>query len=130
MDTSSPPSATSGSSTTAPPSTSPSATTATTGGGDGRSISGEKAQLTELDGWIEQLFECKQLAENSVKTLCEKVGALGVINQNYTLLKQLRTICRIDLIPGSIQLLHLAHNPKFLVTGAFRGLAKLNAMSF
>ena len=87
MDTSSPPSATSGSSTTAPPSTSPSATTATTGGGDGRSISGEKAQLTELDGWIEQLFECKQLAENSVKTLCEKVGALGVFN--YTLLKQL-----------------------------------------
>ena len=72
MDTSSPPSATSGS-TTAPPSSSPSSTTATTAGGDGRSISGEKAQLTELDGWIEQLFECKQLAENSVKTLCEKV---------------------------------------------------------
>ena len=29
--------------------------------------------MGELDGWIEQLFECKQLAENSVKTLCEKV---------------------------------------------------------
>ena len=33
----------------------------------------EKAQLKELDGWIEQLMECKQLGENQVKTLCEKV---------------------------------------------------------
>ena len=71
MDTSSPPST----ATTAPPSSSPSSATVTSAGGDGRSISGEKAQLTELDGWIEQLFECKQLAENNVKTLCEKVGS-------------------------------------------------------
>ena len=70
MDTSSPPST----ATTAPPSSSPSSATVTSAGGDGRSISGEKAQLTELDGWIEQLFECKQLAENNVKTLCEKAG--------------------------------------------------------
>lgn len=28
--------------------------------------------MKELDGWIEQLMECKQLTENQVKTLCEK----------------------------------------------------------
>jgi hypothetical protein len=34
----------------------------------------EKAVIKELDQWIEQLNECKQLAENQVKTLCEKVS--------------------------------------------------------
>jgi serine/threonine-protein phosphatase 2A catalytic subunit len=33
----------------------------------------EKSALKELDCWIEQLNECKQLGENQVKTLCEKV---------------------------------------------------------
>lgn len=28
----------------------------------------------ELDQWIEQLNECKQLSENQVKFLCEKVS--------------------------------------------------------
>ena len=32
----------------------------------------EKSNLKELDGWIEQLMECKQLQENHVKALCEK----------------------------------------------------------
>lgn len=32
----------------------------------------EKNSLKELDGWIEQLMECKQLSENQVKSLCEK----------------------------------------------------------
>lgn len=27
----------------------------------------------EVDGWIEQLKQCKQLEENSIKILCEKV---------------------------------------------------------
>ena len=34
----------------------------------------EKSYLKELDGWVEQLMECKQLQENHVKTLCEKVS--------------------------------------------------------
>ena len=34
----------------------------------------DKAQMKELDTWIEQLMECKQLGENQVKTLCEKVS--------------------------------------------------------
>lgn len=33
----------------------------------------EKASLKELDQWIEQLNECKQLTESQVKTLCDKV---------------------------------------------------------
>jgi serine/threonine-protein phosphatase 2A catalytic subunit len=38
----------------------------------------EKAVVKELDQWIEQLNECKQLAENQVKTLCEKVRTFNV----------------------------------------------------
>ena len=33
--------------------------------------------MKELDQWIDQLMECKQLAENQVKTLCEKVRPEG-----------------------------------------------------
>ncbi|KAL3198544.1 hypothetical protein MRX96_014360 [Rhipicephalus microplus] len=32
----------------------------------------DKTALKELDAWIEQLNECKQLTENQVKTLCDK----------------------------------------------------------
>lgn len=34
----------------------------------------DKASLKELDQWIEQLNECKQLTESQVKTLCDKVS--------------------------------------------------------
>lgn len=40
----------------------------------------EKAVVKELDQWIEQLNECKQLAENQVKTLCEKVCAFQPVS--------------------------------------------------
>ena len=33
----------------------------------------DRAAAKELDQWIEQLMECKQLGENHVKTLCDKV---------------------------------------------------------
>lgn len=33
----------------------------------------EKSSSKELDQWIEQLNECKQLTEMQVKTLCDKV---------------------------------------------------------
>lgn len=33
----------------------------------------DKASCKELDQWIEQLNDCKQLTENQVKTLCDKV---------------------------------------------------------
>lgn len=34
----------------------------------------DKTSLKELDQWVEQLYECKPLAEVQVKTLCDKVG--------------------------------------------------------
>ena len=36
----------------------------------------DKVFTKELDQWIEQLNECKQLSENQVKILCEKVSNL------------------------------------------------------
>lgn len=36
----------------------------------------DKSFTKELDQWIEQLNECKQLTENQVRTLCEKVSCL------------------------------------------------------
>lgn len=36
----------------------------------------EKVFTKELDQWIEQLNECKQLSENQVKILCEKVSSV------------------------------------------------------
>lgn len=36
----------------------------------------DKSFTKELDQWIEQLNECKQLSENQVRTLCEKVSWL------------------------------------------------------
>ena len=34
----------------------------------------DKETAKEYDQWIEQLNDCKQLSENQVKTLCEKVS--------------------------------------------------------
>ncbi|VDO22278.1 unnamed protein product [Haemonchus placei] len=34
----------------------------------------DRKMINEVDQWIEQLYECKQLSENQVKTLCEKVA--------------------------------------------------------
>lgn len=39
----------------------------------------DKSFTKELDQWIEQLNECKQLTENQVRTLCEKVSSVGFI---------------------------------------------------
>jgi hypothetical protein len=36
----------------------------------------EPATIPTLDGWIESLMTCKQLAEVDVQRLCEKVCAL------------------------------------------------------
>lgn len=37
----------------------------------------DKTTLKDLDQWIEQLNECKQLTEAQVKTLCDKVMEAG-----------------------------------------------------
>jgi hypothetical protein len=38
--------------------------------------SGCGINIKELDQWVEQLNECKQLSESQVKTLCEKVSSI------------------------------------------------------
>ena len=43
----------------------------------------DKTTLKDLDSWIEQLNECKQLTESQVKILCEKVRVLFYISILY-----------------------------------------------
>lgn len=38
----------------------------------------DRKMINEVDQWIEQLYECKQLTENQVKTLCEKVSFVTI----------------------------------------------------
>jgi len=35
----------------------------------------EPATVPTVDGWIERLMNCKQLTEQEVQRLCEKVGS-------------------------------------------------------
>lgn len=34
----------------------------------------DRLMLKDVDQWIEQLYECEQLTEAQVKTLCDKVN--------------------------------------------------------
>ena len=46
----------------------------------------EPATIPTLDGWIESLMTCKQLAESDVQRLCEKVcAALGAVWASHML---------------------------------------------
>ena len=56
-------------------------------------MSDDRSTAKELDQWIEQLYECKQLSEPQVKTLCEKVTS-------HLMGTQLHTFC---LFTSSIQ---------------------------
>merc|ERR1712177_6440 len=56
-------------------------------------MSDEKKGMTELEGWIEQLMECKQLTENQVKTLCEKAKEILTKESNVQEVKCPVTVC-------------------------------------
>jgi hypothetical protein len=45
----------------------------------------EPASIPTLDGWIENLVECKQLAENDVQRLCERVGIPNLLGNHCVL---------------------------------------------
>lgn len=47
----------------------------------------EKLFTKELDQWIEQLNECKQLSENQVKILCEKVSSVWLCSSPVSVLR-------------------------------------------
>ena len=56
-------------------------------------FSGEKGHLKELDSWIEQLMECKQLAENQVKAMCEYAKAIFGKESNVQEVQCPVTVC-------------------------------------
>ena len=41
--------------------------------GEGAFDPTQPSSVNEVDGWIESLMTCKQLSENDVKKLCDKV---------------------------------------------------------
>ncbi|RXN28496.1 serine threonine- phosphatase 2A catalytic subunit alpha isoform [Labeo rohita] len=58
----------------------------------------EKAFSKELDQWIEQLNECKQLSESQVKTLCEKAKEILTKESNV---QEVRYRERITILRGN-----------------------------
>ena len=56
----------------------------------------EPASIPTLDGWIENLVDCKQLAENDVQRLCERVG----IPESREILLPLVQLSTTDLFLG------------------------------
>ncbi|CAG9839757.1 unnamed protein product [Diabrotica balteata] len=56
-------------------------------------IMDDKASCKELDGWIEQLNDCKQLTENQVKTLCDKAKEILSKESNVQEVKCPVTVC-------------------------------------
>ncbi|KAG7244935.1 hypothetical protein INR49_024332 [Caranx melampygus] len=53
----------------------------------------DKSFTKELDGWIEQLNECKQLTENQVKVLCEKAKEILTKESNVQEVRCPVTVC-------------------------------------
>ena len=53
----------------------------------------DKQNFKDLDAWIEQLMECKQLSENQVKILCEKAKEIQSKESNVQGVKCPVTVC-------------------------------------
>jgi len=45
----------------------------------------EPASISTLDGWIESLMTCKQLAEVDVQRLCEKVHTISKVKHGSSM---------------------------------------------
>lgn len=65
----------------------------------------EPASIPTLDGWIESLMSCKQLAENDVQRLCDRVslrlwrrggGISKKVEANLGLLNRLGKYCKTN----------------------------------
>ncbi|CAM0512143.1 unnamed protein product [Fasciola hepatica] len=52
-----------------------------------------RAEAKELDQWIEQLYNCKQLSEAQVKSLCEKAKDILTKESNVQNVKSPVTVC-------------------------------------
>ncbi|CAJ0571622.1 unnamed protein product, partial [Mesorhabditis spiculigera] len=53
----------------------------------------DKGFIKDLDGWVEQLYECKQLTELNVKQLCEKAKEILEKESNVQEVKCPVTVC-------------------------------------
>ncbi|CAB1319010.1 unnamed protein product [Coregonus sp. 'balchen'] len=53
----------------------------------------DKVFTKELDQWVEQLNECKQLSENQVRTLCEKAKEILTKESNVQEVRCPVTVC-------------------------------------
>ena len=53
----------------------------------------DKQNFKDLDAWIEQLMDCKQLSENQVKILCEKAKEILSKESNVQGVKCPVTVC-------------------------------------
>ena len=62
--------------------------------GGTRATMDDKAFTKELDQWVEQLNECKQLSENQVWTLCEKAKEILTKESNVQEVRCPVTICQ------------------------------------
>lgn len=58
----------------------------------------------DLDGWIEQLKQCKPLEEGQVKLLCEKVGRLFVSRRFIVRLIE-RTLLFVPSAPVRVRII-------------------------
>lgn len=52
----------------------------------------DKTTIKDLDQWIEQLNECKQLTETQVKTLCDMVITGPTIFINLLFISQMQSV--------------------------------------
>uniref|UniRef100_A0A9J2P8M5 Serine/threonine-protein phosphatase n=1 Tax=Ascaris lumbricoides TaxID=6252 RepID=A0A9J2P8M5_ASCLU len=68
-------------------------TASTTGSGASSGDAIERPMLKEIDQWIEQLYECKQLTENQVRTLCDKAKEILQKESNVQEVKCPVTVC-------------------------------------
>ena len=62
------------------------------GGGD-PAATGDEAFTKELDQWVQQLNECKQLNENEVRTLCLKAKEILTEESNVQEVRCPVTVC-------------------------------------
>lgn len=60
----------------------------------------DKTFTKELDQWVEQLNECKQLTENQVRTLCEKVKKMALLPIISSFFHSVDTTCSV---PNAMQ---------------------------
>lgn len=60
---------------------------------DANAAAGKECSTKDLDQWIEQLMDCKQLTENQVKMLCDKAKEILSKESNVQEVKCPVTVC-------------------------------------